>query len=47
MGHQVEYVIDLPPKCARDWLSSLPGWWAEPGRPSGAAASMCCGRIGG
>jgi hypothetical protein len=28
MGHQVEYVIDLPPARAREWLSSLGGWWA-------------------
>jgi hypothetical protein len=33
MGHQVEYVIDLPPPRAREWLSTLPGWWAEPGAP--------------
>ena len=29
MGHQVEYVIDLPPAPVREWLSSLSGWWAE------------------
>ena len=33
MGHQVEYVIDLPPTRAREWLSSLPGYWAEPESP--------------
>ncbi len=33
MGHQVEYVIGLPPVPAREWLSSLSGWWAELGSP--------------
>ena len=33
MGHQVEYVIDLPPAPAREWLSSLDGWWAAPESP--------------
>jgi hypothetical protein len=33
VGHQVEYVIDLPPAPAREWLSSLSGWWAELGSP--------------
>lgn len=30
MGHQVEYFIDLSPQQAREWLSTLHGWWAEP-----------------
>ena len=33
MGHQVEYLIDLPAARARAWLSVLPGWWAEPESP--------------
>ena len=33
MGHQVEYVIDLPLARAREWLSTLPSWWAEPESP--------------
>lgn len=33
MGHQVEYMIDLPPAPARGWLSSLDGWWAAPDSP--------------
>jgi len=33
MGHQVEYVVDLPPARADEWLSPLPGWWAEPKSP--------------
>ena len=28
MGHQVEYVIDLPPTRARGWLSPLGSWFA-------------------
>lgn len=30
MGHQVEYLIDLPHARAQEWLSTIPGWWAEP-----------------
>src|SRR5271166_4500087 len=33
MGHQVEYLVDLPASRARAWLSSLPGLWDEPGYP--------------
>jgi hypothetical protein len=29
----VEYVIDLPPARAREWLSSLEGWWVTPESP--------------
>ena len=30
MGHQVEYMIDVEPARAREWLSPLPGRWVEP-----------------
>jgi hypothetical protein len=30
VGYQVEYLIDLPPAPAREWLSALDGWWATP-----------------
>jgi hypothetical protein len=33
MGYQVQYVIDLPPARAREWLSALPGWWVKPEPP--------------
>ena len=34
MGYQVEYMLDLPPIPARDWLSSFDGWWNTPEDPS-------------
>lgn len=30
MGHQVEYLIEIPQQSASRWLSTLSGWWAEP-----------------
>jgi hypothetical protein len=29
MGHDVEFIIDLPPKRTRDWLSMLLAWQAK------------------
>ena len=34
MGHQVEYIIDLPPARTREWLSSIDGRWATPASPN-------------
>jgi hypothetical protein len=33
VGYQVEYIIDLSPARAREWMSALPGWWADPESP--------------
>jgi hypothetical protein len=33
VGHSVDYFVELPPLCAREWLTGVSGAWFEPDSP--------------